>query len=161
MLTLLRAVLGTAAATAYAGPETLRDFFAFYTYGPANPAVVRMTIGTRVRLWWAASKVRGFLHLGPQPEGPLSWRPAKQGDCVTYAFALREACAKLGLPDGALRLAFCTTGARANGGISDGHMVLTVETDRGVYACDVIFRQWRPWASFGYHDWNRETIKGT
>lgn len=138
-------------ASPYLGPETLRAFFPFYTYGPTAPAVIRWGWWARFRLWLATVICVPFTWTGPQPENPASWRAAWRGDCVTYAFLLRRVCTLLGLPEGALRLAYCENKA-------GGHMVLTAETDGGCIAADCIKETWAPWESYGYSNWNRESI---
>ena len=137
--------------TPYVGPETMREFFSFYTYGPTIPAVLHWGWWVRFRLWLATVACVPFTHIGPQPEGPESWAPKWRGDCVTSAFLLRSVCTLLGLPSGALRLAYCEVGGK-------GHMVLTAETDAGCLAADCVKEAWAPWQGYGYTNWNRETV---
>lgn len=143
--------------TPYVGPTTMRVFFPFYTYGPKQEAVLVWSWHVRFRLWLATIIAAPFVWVGPQPEDPSSWQPKWKGDCVTYAFLLRRICELLGMPVGALRLAYCTTGQQP-GDWSKGHMVLTAETTAGCLACDVVKRTWASWDSYGYHDWNREAV---
>lgn len=146
------------AATPYVGHETLKKHFRFYTYGPASPAVLRLTWWVRVRLALAAWLSGLFVWTGPLDENGINWRASWRGDCVSYAFLVRGLCGLFGLPEGAFRLCFVTTGAAPNGGTADGHMTLHAVTDAGDFAIECGKKEWRPWDAYGHHDHNREAL---
>mgnify|MGYP001614251025 CR=1 FL=1 len=72
------------------------------------------------------------------------------GDCEDYAIAKRNALVALGWPRSALPLAACVTEA------GEGHGVLLVETDGGVYVLDNRHREPMPWKALPYSGWIRE-----
>lgn len=142
--------------TPYTGPETFRDSYPFYTYGPTVPAVLRWNWWTRLWLWWVVWRLP-FTNTGPVPETPEWWCDRGEGDCATFAFTLRAALERAGFPAGAFPVAWCarTPELAAKG---DGHLVLMANTDKGALACEILHREWRWWDEYGYHDWNREAI---
>jgi predicted transglutaminase-like cysteine proteinase len=78
----------------------------------------------------------------------------RQGDCEDYALAKRQALLALGWPVSSLRLAVCTV----PGG--EGHAVLSVDTNRGVYVLDNRHPFVEPWASLPYTWIKRQAASG-
>jgi predicted transglutaminase-like cysteine proteinase len=75
------------------------------------------------------------------------------GDCEDFALAKRRALLALGWPVTALRLAVCTLPT------GEGHAVLTVDTDRGVYVLDNRRPFVEPWAALPY-TWSKRQAAG-
>jgi predicted transglutaminase-like cysteine proteinase len=78
----------------------------------------------------------------------------RQGDCEDYALAKRRALLARGWPVSALRLAVCTTSS------GEGHAVLTVDTDQGVYVLDNRRPFVEPWAALPYTWIKRQSANG-
>ena len=82
------------------------------------------------------------------------WTPAvAEGDCEDYALTKRQRLLALGWPLKALRLAVC----RVEG---QGHAVLTVDTDRGVYVLDNRYPRVMPWKDLPYVWISRQATEG-
>ena len=76
-----------------------------------------------------------------------------EGDCEDYALTKRQRLLALGWPLAALRLTVC----RCEG---QGHAVLTVDTDRGVYVLDNRYPDVMPWKALPYVWISRQGIDG-
>ena len=87
---------------------------------------------------------------------PDHWNPAAwgflsatgTGDCEDWALAARQLAVRRGLARGALRIACCLLPWLPPG--ANGHAVLTVWTDRGVFCLDLGRAGVWPWAELPY-----------
>ncbi len=81
-----------------------------------------------------------------RPDGPDRWQLVEsEGDCEDYAIRkLFTLCLKYGWPRSALTLAACHIES------GQGHAVLLVHSDKGVYALDNRRRRVEPWRRLPY-----------
>lgn len=86
---------------------------------------------------------------------PDFWEVAAgAGDCEDYALAKRQRLRDLGWPEAALRLATCLYRG-------EGHAVLTVDSDAGVWVLDNRYAQPQPWKILPYTWLEREAPAGS
>jgi predicted transglutaminase-like cysteine proteinase len=90
------------------------------------------------------SSVNSSIHPRNDQNGKDVWTlNASYGDCEDYAITKRARLAKMGIPLGALRIAYAKTRS------GEGHAVLVVVTNRGQYVLDNRMAAIRPMSQTG------------
>ncbi len=107
-------------------------------------APVALTHAREVELALVHQQVNRLIRF--RPDGPDRWQLVEsEGDCEDYAIRkLFTLCQKYGWPRSALTLAACHIES------GQGHAVLLVHSDRGVYALDNRRRHVEPWRRLPY-----------
>jgi len=88
-------------------------------------------------------------------KGAFDWElEVALGNCNDYAVQKRAELLRAGLPPSALSLAVVTTAT------GEGHLVLTVRTDRGDYVLDNLRGGVLPWSRAAYRWIARQSVEG-
>lgn len=83
---------------------------------------------------WQHDPVPSAVWDSPEPFETASGRVAFKGGCGSFAPALKRSLAAAGLPEECLRLVLCEIEDQADKS-TEPHMVLAIDTDRGVIIC--------------------------
>lgn len=120
-----------------------------------------MTVGLDATRWRQLAQVNETVNRLPYRVDlerygrPEFWTEidAAGGDCEDFALGKRRRLRELGWPEESLRLATCTYHG-------DGHAVLTVDTDAGVWVLDNRYTDPQPWAVLPYKWIERQAATG-
>ncbi|TAJ31606.1 transglutaminase-like cysteine peptidase [Bosea sp. (in: a-proteobacteria)] len=114
------------------------------------------SISLDARTWGDLQQVNDRINAAIAPDlakGGFDWSlDTRFGNCNDYAVQKRDALIKMGYPMGALSLAVVRTS------FGEGHLVLTVRTDRGDFVLDNRRPAIVPWNRTGYAWLKRQSV---
>jgi predicted transglutaminase-like cysteine proteinase len=111
-----------------------------------GPARIRLTSGRMAELASVNSKVNDAIVPTPDTSALRYWKlNVDAGDCNAFAVQKRHELIQRGWPAAALALAVAKTSW------GEGHLVVTVRTDRGDLVLDNLNANIVPWQKSGYH----------